>query len=105
MELSPLWELVSLNRIGTIALIDSKNLNSFEYLKEAAEFLSTENSYPLVCAFTDPTPEKNLSIEYLRKNLLIPSSADILFYKNSDASSVKKVLRRIIEKIVEFKVK
>ncbi|OGL42732.1 MAG: hypothetical protein A2W05_09870 [Candidatus Schekmanbacteria bacterium RBG_16_38_10] len=105
VELSPLWELVSLNRIGTIALIDSKNLNSFEYLKEAAEFLSTENSYPLVCAFTDPTPEKNLSIEYLRKNLLIPSSADILFYKNSDALSVKEVLRKIIEKILEYKLK
>ena len=103
VELSPLWELISLNRIGTIALIDSKNLNSFESLKKAAEFLSDETFYPLVCAFTDPAPEENISIEYLRKKLLIPSSADILFYKISDTLSVKEVLRRIIGKIVELK--
>lgn len=102
VELSPLWELLSLNRIGTVALIDSKDLNLFTNLKEAVEFLSTEDSYPLVCAFTDSAPEKNLSSEDFRKKLSIPSSADILFYENSDPSSVKEVLKRIIEKIIEY---
>ncbi|OGL41771.1 MAG: hypothetical protein A3C43_02660 [Candidatus Schekmanbacteria bacterium RIFCSPHIGHO2_02_FULL_38_11] len=98
VELSPLWELLSSNRIGTIVLFDFKTLSSLQNIKEALQFLSESNSFPVVYAFNNTLSEQIISPENLKRESPVLFSADIIFYKNHDALSVKSVLRKVIEK-------
>ena len=98
-EFSPPWELLSLNRIGTIVLLESGNPSSYSDLKNAASFLSNNN--PIVFAVNVPVSDiSNIKPEVLQKKLILPSSADIIPYTNADPASLKRAIRRLIEKIL-----
>ena len=98
-KFSPLWELLSQNRIGTIMLLESENPSSYTDLKDAAQFLSNNN--PIIYAVSVPASDiSNISTESLQKNFTLPSSADIIPYTDSDPASIKTAIRRLIEKII-----
>jgi len=100
-KLSPLWELLSLNRIGTVALVEFGNSSSYDIIKEASQFLLSTDSFPFVYGVMNSTPDLNLTDESLRNKFYLHSYADVVTYTNSNLLSVKEVIRKLIKKITK----
>jgi hypothetical protein len=99
-----MWSILSKDALGVILLVDSGDRSMFDEAKDMLNFFRVKTDAPIVVALNHFNEKEHVSEEELRKIMNVPDSIPVIGCDATNKESVKQVLLKLLELILENEV-
>jgi len=99
-----MWSILSKDALGVVLLVDSGDRNMIEEAKDMLNFFRVKTDAPIVVALNHFNEKEHTSKEELRSIMGIPESIPIVDCDATNKESVKQVLLKLLELILQNEV-
>lgn len=96
-----MWSILSKDALGVVLLVDSGDKSIFEEAKDMLNFFRVKTDAPIVIALNHFNEKEHTTKEELRKIMMVPDSIPIIDCDATNKESVKNVLLKLLELILE----
>ncbi|RMF68575.1 MAG: hypothetical protein D6743_03155 [Calditrichaeota bacterium] len=100
-RLTPSWDLVSKKLLGYVVLFDWENQQAYEAARANVESLSERYALPLVIAAALPNGHTEVPDQLVKAAFDLSEQGQFTFYKLSDPPSIKGVLVKLLNAVLE----
>ncbi|MFU2158576.1 MULTISPECIES: GTP-binding protein [Caldisericum] len=96
-----MWSILSKDALGVILLVDSGDRSMIEEAKDMLNFFRVKTDAPIVVALNHFNEKEHISEDELKSIMNIPDSIPVVGCDATNKESVKNVLLKLLELILE----